>query len=93
MAKNNNNKATVQKLYDEIIPVIKTLASQTSDLLHIKEDLVGVSHTVDLVDIKSDIKEIKTDMKSKISIKAFTSWLVSLSVAIGIITTILFLFR
>jgi len=90
MAKNNNNsKATVQKLYDEVIPIVKTLAAQTADLIGIKEDLVGVSHTVDLADIKSDIKDIKTDMKSKISIKAFGAWLGSLSIIFGIIITII----
>ena len=69
----NNGKATVQKLYDEIIPIIKDIAI----------------HTVELVDIKKDIENIQIDMKSKISIKAFVSWLTSLSIVIGIIITIM----
>ncbi len=86
-----NNKAIVQKLYDEIIPIVKDIAANTADLLTIKEQLKNVVHVVDLSDIQSDIKEIKYDMKSKISIKAFASWLTALSVAVGIITTMLFL--
>jgi len=74
MAKNNSNgKATVQKLYDEIIPLVKDIAI----------------HTTKIEDIKSDIKDIKTDMKSKISIKAFGAWLGSLSIIFGIIITII----
>ena len=69
----NNGKATVQKLYDEIIPIVKEIAI----------------HTVELVDIKKDIENIQIDMKSKISIKAFVSWLTSLSIVIGIIITIM----
>ena len=69
----NNGKATVQKLYDEIIPIVKDIAI----------------HTVELVDIKKDIENIQTDMKSKISIRAFVSWLTSLSIVIGIIITIM----
>ena len=72
MAK-NNGKATVQKLYDEIIPIVKDIAI----------------HTVELVDIKKDIENIQIDMKSKISIKAFVSWLTSLSIVVGIIITIM----
>lgn len=68
-----NNKATVQKLYDEIIPIVKDIAA----------------HTVDLVDIKKDIESIQEDMSSKISVKAFAAWLGSLSVIIGIIITIM----
>jgi len=74
MAK-NNGKATVQKLYDEIIPIVKDIAIQKTDI-----------HS-----IKDDIKEIKTDMRSKISIKAFASWLGVLTGIITIITTLLFL--
>ena len=73
MVKNNNNKATVQKLYDEIIPIVKGISA----------------HTTELVGIKKVIESIQTDMKSKISIKAFTSWLVSVSIIIGIIITII----
>jgi len=73
MAKDNNGKATVQKLYDEIIPIVKEIAI----------------HTVELVDIKKDIENIQIDMKSKISIRAFVSWLTSLSIVIGIIITIM----
>jgi len=69
----NNGKATVQKLYDEIIPIVKDIAI----------------HTVELVDIKKDIENIQIDMKSKISIKAFVSWLTSLSIVVGIIITIM----
>ena len=69
----NNGKATVQKLYDEIIPIVKDIAI----------------HTVELVDIKKDIENIQIDMKSKISIKAFISWLTSLSIVVGIIITIM----
>ena len=72
MAK-DNGKATVQKLYDEIIPIVKEIAI----------------HTVELVDIKKDIENIQIDMKSKISIRAFVSWLTSLSIVIGIIITIM----
>ena len=68
-----NNKATVQKLYDEIIPIVKDIAA----------------HTVELVDIKKDIESIQKDMSSKISVKAFAAWLGSLSVIIGIIITII----
>ena len=68
-----NNKATVQKLYDEIIPIVKDIAA----------------HTVELVDIKKDIESIQEDMGSKISVKAFAAWLGSLSVIIGIIITII----
>ena len=68
-----NNKATVQKLYDEIIPIVKDIAA----------------HTVELVDIKKDIESIQEDMSSKISVKAFAAWLGSLSVIIGIIITII----
>jgi len=73
--KNNNTKekATIQKLYDEIIPIVKDIAI----------------HTVELVDIKKDIENIQFDMKSKISIKAFISWLTSLSIVVGIIITIM----
>ena len=71
----NNGKATVQKLYDEIIPIVKDIAIQKTDI-----------HS-----IKDDIKEIKTDMRSKISIKAFASWLGVLTGIITIITTLLFL--
>ena len=70
-----NSKATIQKLYDEILPIVKDIAI----------------HTTELVDIKKDIEEIQVDMKSKISIKAFASWLTALSVVVGIITTMLFL--
>ena len=73
MAKENNGKATIQKLYDEIIPIVKDIAI----------------HTVELVDIKKDIENIQFDMKSKISIKAFISWLTSLSIVVGIIITIM----
>jgi len=69
----NNGKATVQKLYDEIIPIVREIAV----------------HTVELVDIKKDIENIQIDMKSKISIRAFVSWLTSLSIVIGIIITIM----
>lgn len=69
----NNGKATVQKLYDEIIPIVKDIAIQKTDIHSIKED----------------VKEIKLDMKSKISIKAFASWLSALAIIIGIITTIM----
>ena len=69
----NNGKATIQKLYDEIIPIVKDIAI----------------HTVELVDIKKDIENIQIDMKSKISIKAFISWLTSLSIVVGIIITIM----
>ena len=69
----NNGKATVQKLYDEIIPIVKEIAI----------------HTVELVDIKKDIENIQIDMKSKISIRAFVSWLTSLSIVVGIIITIM----
>ena len=68
-----NNKATVQKLYDEIIPIVKDIAA----------------HTVELGDIKKDIESIQEDMSSKISVKAFAAWLGSLSVIIGIVLTIL----
>ncbi len=84
-----NNKATIQKLYDEIIPIVKDSAANTADLLTIKEQLKNVVHVVDLSDIQSDIKEIKDDMKSKISTKAFAAWLGSLSLIIGIIITII----
>ena len=73
MTKENNGKATIQKLYDEIIPIVKDIAI----------------HTVELVDIKKDIENIQFDMKSKISIKAFISWLTSLSIVVGIIITII----
>ena len=69
----NNNKATVQKLYDEIIPIVKIISGQT----------------VELKDIKDKLKSIKDDMTSKISIKAFVAWLTSLSIVIGIIITIM----
>ena len=85
MAK-ENNKATVQKLYDEIIPIVKDIAANTADLLTIKEQLKNVVHVVDLSDIQSDIKEIKYDMKSKISVKAFT---VSLSIIVTILTIVI----
>ena len=84
-----NNKATVQKLYDEIIPIVKDVATATADLLTIKEQLKNVAHVIDLSDIQLDIKDIKDDMKSKISTKAFAAWLGSLSVIIGIIITII----
>jgi len=73
--KNNNTKekATIQKLYDEIIPIVKDISV----------------HTCELVDIKKDIENIQTDMKSKISIKAFSAWLGSLMVIVGIVITIL----
>ncbi|HUV84168.1 MAG TPA: hypothetical protein VMV86_00580 [Methanosarcinales archaeon] len=73
MTKENNGKATIQKLYDEIIPIVKDIAI----------------HTVELVDIKKDIENIQTDMKSKISIRAFVSWLTSLSIVVGIIITVI----
>ena len=74
MAKNNTKeKATIQKLYDEIIPIVKDISK----------------HTVELIDIKDDLDNIKYDMKSKISIKAFISWISTLSVAIGIIVTLI----
>jgi len=73
MAKDNNNKATVQKLYDEIIPIVKDISA----------------HTTELTGIKKVIEGIQTDMKSKISIKAFIGWLTALSVSIGIIVTII----
>jgi len=73
MTKENNGKATIQKLYDEIIPIVKDIAI----------------HTVELVDIKKDIENIQFDMKSKISIKAFISWLTSLSIVVGIIITVI----
>ena len=69
----SNGKATIQKLYEEIMPIVKDIAV----------------HTTELVDIKKDIEGIQTDMKSKISIKAFASWLTALAVIIGIITTIM----
>ena len=69
----NNNKATVQKLYDEIIPIVKIISGQT----------------VELKGIKDELKSIKDDMTSKISIRAFASWLTSLSIVIGIIITII----
>jgi len=69
----DNNRATVQKLYDEILPIVKDIAT----------------HTAELVDIKKDVETIQTDMKSKISIKAFSAWLGSLSIIIGIIITII----
>jgi len=75
MANKNNTKekATIQKLYDEIIPIVTTIAGQT----------------VELKDIKDDLDNIKYDMKSKISIKAFISWLSALSIVIGIVITII----
>jgi len=69
----NNGKATVQKLYDEIIPLIKGISE----------------HTVKIEDIEDDIGDIKKDMKCKISIKAFASWLTTVSIVVGIIITIL----
>ena len=69
----NNNKATVQKLYDEIIPIVKEIAT----------------HTTELVDIKKDLETIQTDMKCKISIKAFSAWLASLSIIMGIILVLI----
>ena len=68
-----NNRATVQKLYDEILPIVKEIAISTTKITEIEKDL----------------KNIKTDMKSKISIKAFSAWLGSLSIIIGIIITII----
>lgn len=69
------NKVTVQKLYDEIMPIVKRIAE----------------HTIELVNIKDDLATIKIDMKSKISIKAFATWLGILTGIITIITTLLFL--
>ena len=84
-----NNKATVQKLYDVIIPIVEDVAAIKTDIVTIKAQLINVTHGVDLSGIQSDIKDIKDDMKSKISTKAFAAWLGSLSVIIGIIITII----
>ena len=88
-ATDNGSKITVQKLYDELIPMIKDIATTAADLLTIKEQLSNVVHIIDLSDIKSDIKDIKDDMKHKISSRAFAVWLGSLSLIIGIIITII----
>ena len=84
-----NNKATIQKLYDVIIPIVEDVAAIKTDIVTIKAQLINVTHGVDLSGIQLDIKEIKDDMKSKISSKAFAAWLGSLSVIIGIIITII----
>jgi len=84
-----NNKATVQKLYDVIIPIVEDVSAIKTDMITVKAQLINVTHGVDLSVIRSDIKDIKDDMKSKISSKAFAAWLGSLSVIIGIIITII----
>ena len=76
MAK-ENNKATVQKLYDEIIPMIREITTATADLKNMESDIE---------DIKDDMKIL---WKSKISIKAFSTWLASTFIIIGAILTVL----
>jgi len=69
----SNGKISLQKLYDEIMPIIKDTAE----------------HTVKIENMEEILKEIKEDIKSKVSIKAFATWLTSLSIVVGIIVTIL----
>lgn len=69
----NNNKITLQKLYDEIIPLLTDIAMQK----------------VEIASIKKDIEEIKIDLRCKMSIKAFVAWLSALATIIAIIATIL----
>ena len=77
-----NNKATVQKLYDEIIPIVKDIAANTADLLTIKEQLKEANIDLDTetiskiysyitgVSTKSD--EFENIWKDKIKINHFS---------------------
>jgi hypothetical protein len=73
MTPEKNGKVTLQKLYDEIIPLLKDMATQK----------------VDITNIKDNISEIKKDLNCKISAKAFGAWLGSVATIVGIIITII----
>lgn len=82
------------KTENERLAVVETKIDNIVDgLTNIKDTLKNVVKTDVLIIIQADIKEIKDDMKYKMSNKAFASWLSALALAIGIITTILFLVR
>jgi hypothetical protein len=73
MTPEKNGKVTLQKLYDEIIPLLKDMTTQQADIANIKE-IIG---------------DIKDDLKCKISAKAFGAWLGSVATIVGIIITII----
>jgi hypothetical protein len=73
MPNKNNNRITIKQLYDEVIPLLTDIATQK----------------VKIENIQSEVKEIKYDMKCKMSIKAFGAWIGTLSAIIAIVITII----
>ena len=62
----HNGKVTIREIYEIVMPMGKSIA--------VMEDNIS--------DMKDDIEDLKDNIKSKISIKAFSTWL---SVTTGIL--------
>jgi len=73
----SNGKATIQKLYEEIMPIIKDIATHTTEITNIKKDIKEIKDSKDALSSRID---------GKISIKAFATWL---SITTVTITTVL----
>lgn len=84
----NSEKATIREVVNMLDPLkrdvteIKTLLTE-----HLKNYQIFCNEN------KEEYKELKNRMYQKISIKAFTAWLTGASVFIGIVLTILKIFK
>lgn len=75
----NGERVTVQKLYDEIIPIKETIA-----ILVTKVDGITESVSSFCKNNKEEHKDIKDRLDDKVSSKAFGVWLASLATVITI---------
>ena len=81
----HNGKVTIREIYELVFPMTETIADTKKDIAVMKGDVSN---------IKDDVEELKTCIKGKISIKAFTGWLIATSVILTIAFAIMgFYFR
>ena len=76
-----NEKIKIKDVYDLVMPIKEDIATITQKIVNID---TAITET------KDDNKAIKKLLGSKISIKAFITWLTSFSIIIGIVLAVIY---
>jgi len=95
MEEKNGSKATIREVIDLLKPLQEDITNTKVDIKEIKTLLTEYIKNYDKLCEDNDkiIANIKEVLSSKISIKAFISWLTAVSVIIGIIISFLTIFH